>query len=204
MARCLFVPLLFVVLAGGQAAASDWIQWRVEDGGNGHWYRLTDVAGEWNDAEAEAETYGAHLVTLNNATEEDWVRDAFNIHFGGDPVWIGFNDVAQEGHWTWVAGDGGWWESENPSSTSYVNWCTNQPSNGPTEYYGITWSCDPEAEGWNDGSTNSSPYRGLVECDFQPGEIPAVSEWGLLVMALLGLAAGTVMFRQARRRALAT
>ena len=32
-------------------------------------------------------------------------------------------------------------------------------------------------------------------------DIPAVSEWGLLVMALLGLAAGTIMFRQAKRRA---
>ena len=29
-------------------------------------------------------------------------------------------------------------------------------------------------------------------------DIPAVSEWGLLVMALLGLAAGTIMFRRAR------
>ena len=33
-----------------------------------------------------------------------------------------------------------------------------------------------------------------------PEAVPAVSEWGLLVMALLGLAAGTIMFRQARRR----
>ena len=31
--------------------------------------------------------------------------------------------------------------------------------------------------------------------------IPAVSEWGLLVMALLGLIAGTIMFRKARARA---
>jgi hypothetical protein len=38
-----------------------------------------------------------------------------------------------------------------------------------------------------------------------PGRgIPAVSEWGLLVMALLGLVAGTIMFRQARHRAFAT
>jgi hypothetical protein len=33
--------------------------------------------------------------------------------------------------------------------------------------------------------------------------IPAVTEWGLVVMVLLGLAAGTVMFRQARRKAIA-
>ena len=33
--------------------------------------------------------------------------------------------------------------------------------------------------------------------------IPAVSQWGLLVMALLGLAVGTIMFRRARRRTVA-
>ena len=31
--------------------------------------------------------------------------------------------------------------------------------------------------------------------------VPAVTDWGLLVMALVGLAAGTIMFREARRRA---
>ena len=36
---------------------------------------------------------------------------------------------------------------------------------------------------------------GFPLCEFQ---IPAASEWGLLVMALLGLAAGTIMFRRAR------
>ena len=32
-----------------------------------------------------------------------------------------------------------------------------------------------------------------------PVAIPAVSDWGLIVMALLGLIAGTIMFRKARR-----
>ena len=47
------------------------------------------------------------------------------------------------------------------------------------------------------------------ECDALPGKwlgacepclevIPAVTEWGLLVMVLIGLAAGTIMFRKAR------
>ena len=36
------------------------------------------------------------------------------------------------------------------------------------------------------------------ECCVTDPLIPAVSEWGLLVMVLLGLAAGTIMFRRAR------
>jgi hypothetical protein len=49
-----------------------------------------------------------------------------------------------------------------------------------------------------------------ADCDEQGGKfigagtlcidvIPAVTEWGLLVMVLIGLAAGTIMFRRARR-----
>ena len=37
----------------------------------------------------------------------------------------------------------------------------------------------------------------------QPVPIPAVTEWGLVVMVLLGLAAGTIMFRAKRRAAAA-
>ena len=35
----------------------------------------------------------------------------------------------------------------------------------------------------------------------QRAGIPAVSEWGLVVMLLLGLTAGTVMFRRVSRKA---
>ena len=56
-----------------------------------------------------------------------------------------------------------------------------------------------------DRGSTSSPSGGSFLDGFRVAEVPvldpvpAVSEWGLLMMALLGLVAGTIMFRRARR-----
>ncbi|NBQ33630.1 MAG: hypothetical protein EBU21_17050, partial [Proteobacteria bacterium] len=39
-------------------------QWRVEDGGNGHWYGVTAGKGTWDAAEAEAISLGGHLASI--------------------------------------------------------------------------------------------------------------------------------------------
>ena len=44
---------------------------------NGHWYRLTDIHGSWDDCEAEAILYEGHLVTIRDAAEADWVAERF-------------------------------------------------------------------------------------------------------------------------------
>ena len=48
------------------------------------------------------------------------------------------------------------------------------------------------------GVTGDWLIRAVVDCRTDP--IPTVSEWGLLVMTLLGMAAGTVMFRGFKHR----
>ena len=90
-----------------------------------HRYALT-APGTWEEAEAESVAIGGHLVTINNEAENNWLYQTFGITESFKDLWIGFNDVAQEGHWVWVGEvqdpgqywDGGWWESGNPSSTS--------------------------------------------------------------------------------------
>lgn len=52
-----------------------------------------------------------------------------------DQVWMGFNQLSTLGHWEWIGEatdpgeywDGGWWEEDNPSSTSYTNWAEGEP-----------------------------------------------------------------------------
>jgi hypothetical protein len=71
---------------------------------NGHVYYLLDTAS-WTDSEAEALTLGGHLVTINNAAENDWVFDTFVPLLPTDvfaTLWIGLNDAAQEGTFVWV------------------------------------------------------------------------------------------------------
>ncbi len=53
---------------------------------------------------------------------------------------------------------------------------------------------------WSDGSAvpTGLSNRFFIEDDTEKKEIPAVTEWGMVVMVLLVLAAGTVVIRRAR------
>jgi hypothetical protein len=214
MRRFLLISLLVFGLAGGQAAASEWTQWRVSDGGNGHWYRVTAPELTWSEAEAEAVSHGGHLVTVNDVDENDWLLSTY----GPDYLdwWIGFyqdlsdDDYSEPDHgWKWVSDpDLCRWVTPYPDDDPcYTNWDPGEPNNGsPTEECVEMRGINPlEPDGsWNDAPCDGWTIVGIIERETQPPEVPAVSEWGLLVMALLGLAAGTVMFRQARRRGVAT
>ena len=110
--------------------------------------------------EAEAVGAGGHLVTVNDAAEEAWLREAFGIRTSGPPfAWIGFtSDGGPDGKWTWVAGDGGYWRHGDPASTSYVNWCPGEPKDcGPAL---MGWGC--EGYGWNDWGDPSRAH-GIIE-----------------------------------------
>ncbi len=105
-----------------------WTQWPASEGGNGHWYALTASNTTWFDCRDEAIAAGGYLVTINDAAENAWLHQQFGTPgVVGQSRWIGFNDVATEGHWEWVGGDGGWWEKDNPASTSYVRWYADTP-----------------------------------------------------------------------------
>lgn len=56
------------------ANAQQAVQWRVEDGGNGHWYLGVIQDGcTWTGARAAAQAMGGDLVTLANGQESNWV-----------------------------------------------------------------------------------------------------------------------------------
>ena len=111
---------------------------------NGHTYVLTTAGMYWTDAEAYAEALGGHLVTINNAAEQQWLADTF----GSVNPWIGISDVADKGTWLWSDG----------AASSYSNWESSQPS---------TWG------NYNHGYLNSNGlwyagenywnYRALIE-----------------------------------------
>ncbi|MFQ5923608.1 MAG: ABC transporter substrate-binding protein, partial [Anaerolineales bacterium] len=62
-------------------------QW-VENPTNGHLYALTDDDISFVEAEAQAVSWGGHLVTVNDQAEQDWLYEMF----GPNPFWIGLND----------------------------------------------------------------------------------------------------------------
>jgi hypothetical protein len=131
------------------------------------------TSSSWTDAEAAAESLGGHLVTVNDAAENDWILSAFS-NFGGQPraLWTGLTDTAQEGVFTWSSGE----------PVAYTNWEAGQPDDGagiyPHEDYVLIWpSAGSRSPGfWNDYiDTNNFTQFGFQL--FGVVEVPTANNW---------------------------
>ena len=85
-------------------AAGDAVQWRVADGGNGHWYQRETTSLSWSAARAHSQAHGGDLASLETAGEWQWV----SAHVSGNFYLVGGYQRADatsvsEG-WTWLTG----------------------------------------------------------------------------------------------------
>jgi|GEM_PF-3288136 len=127
---------------------------------NGSIYFLLS-SSTWTEAEAKAVALGGHLVTINDAGENDWVFNTF-ANFGGQTshLWIGLNDAAQEGAFVWSSGQ----------PITYTRWAPGEPNEFvPGEDYAhINSPVYSSLGNWNDHANSASdssghPFRGVVE-----------------------------------------
>lgn len=122
---------------------------------NGHVYYLLST-NSWTVAETEAVTLGGHLVTINDAAEQQWITNAFLPFAGSHRVWIGLTDRTIEGTFQWVSGE----------AASYRNWNPGEPNNSAEDqdYVHIYPSTDVRAGKWNDVAENQAPdYYAIAE-----------------------------------------
>ena len=113
-------------------------------------YQLTSPDLTWLEAQAEAESLGGNLVSINDAAEQQWIVDNFAV---STARWIGLSDRNTEGEFEWSDG----------STVDYTNWRINQPDDyGAGEDYGSISSF--RNGGWNDLG-DSSRLQGIVEID---------------------------------------
>ncbi len=111
---------------GAGAAAQDAVQWRVEDGGNGHWYAIVLESDglSWAAAKTRATAMGGHLATIHSTPEDEFVFQRANqvdAAWSGPGLlgpWLGGSqlDASTEpaGGWTWVTDEA--WDYRPPTS----------------------------------------------------------------------------------------
>ena len=80
------------------------VQWRVEDGGNGHWYEFVSFESDyrhWTQAKPLAEARGGYLATLVAAAEQQFVNAQFTgrVADNGFPAFVGgYQDRSDVGY----------------------------------------------------------------------------------------------------------
>jgi len=142
-------------VAGAQGAA---VQWKVEDGGNGHWYARNSQPMTWAQATACATTIGGALATTTTQLELDFVRlhlitDGTVCWLGGTIDCSGANDVCCTNCvWRWSNGE-----------TFDLSWYGWNPDNGYTTERLVT-----------NGTTFDDMCSPCSVQDFRP---PSIIEW---------------------------
>ncbi len=140
---------VLLVVAADQVKAEP-VQWKTENGGNGHFYDAVavEVSTTWNDAKLAAESLtfrgvSGHLATITSQQENDFIisnlPDAPNNDY-----WLGGfqppDAPEPDGGWQWVTGE----------PFEFQNWAPAEPNN--------TLGIEDELAFWNPifGSWNDS------------------------------------------------
>ncbi|MFM2164935.1 MAG: hypothetical protein RL325_1372 [Planctomycetota bacterium] len=174
-------------------ASGDAVQWRVADGGNGHWYQRIERNGRnWSPMRSDAESRGGHLATVTSQAESDFLVQQI---LGGRFCFIGgFQPGAasepSEG-WQWLTGE----------PIKWTNWAAGEPNNyapavdedvmatygdgrwidvneaadlTPTDSAAYEWSADCN----NDGIVDFGQCRDGSLADFNGNNVPDCCEQG--------------------------
>ena len=171
--RCLIIGLLGLALVFGYLGhvEAESVQWRIEDGGNGHWYEYRDAPNTWYQAveqsfQASHQGTSGHLVTLSSEAENLFIYDLLpentkcwigltdNEAYGGAESYeFGWPDSKTNG-WAWVTGE----------PLEYYNWGSNEPNHG-TRALGddVVYINSSGSSTWADTSANYSDYGFVIE-----------------------------------------
>lgn len=137
---------------------------------NGHYYKMYDSSMTWQEAKAECESLGGHLVTITSQEEQEFVQTLIE-NGTKNQYWLGL--VIDEG---WVTGE----------EVSYTNWDSIEPnhhsrSDGQIEeYVHILRISNPNVSGsqayaWNDMyNDNTFPSE---EDNFSLDTVGFICEW---------------------------
>jgi len=146
---------LIAASAGAQSAA---VQWKASEGGNGHWYAVSRkiAGGGLDDCQARSVSMGAHLATMSNVAEHQFILDVAYLQQG---LWSAFGCFRKAGtlQWMWVTGE----------PLSYTAWAPGEPNGAISDYaFCQLWGSNgiPNLT-WDDNTTPSGIGSVIVEWD---------------------------------------
>ena len=149
------------MVVASQAVADGAVQWRVEDGGNGHWYNVTPQSLRWSDADVAANDVGGHLASITSSSENAfiaqlWTRVESTVY----GAWAGGRRTntgcGPDCGWSWSSGE----------SWGYTNWWTGEPNDTDGHETCLEIFVYQALNAWND-APESTDYRrrSVVEWD---------------------------------------
>ena len=153
------ISLVASLVVGGTASAADApaVEWKVSDGGNGHWYALSTDASihSFIQRQEDAESKGAHLCTLSSITEHQFVFDLTLAQGGftnGDWPALGGYRLPGTDQWKWITNE----------PFTYAPWGPTEPNgNLASGAYLQMWGANNQPNMTLDDNTNSTSDGGI-------------------------------------------
>jgi len=151
-------------MASSGVLAQDAVQWRVEDGGNGHWYLVDATPRNWASASAAAEAAGGYLATLTTGAESAFVWSFMHPRSPTGTAWLGAHaasgDCLNPLGYIWVTGE----------TSAFTNWASGEPSGGfASADCALQFAVDPvQTNLWNDAPASwlqSSVVEWSADCN---------------------------------------
>jgi hypothetical protein len=121
-------------------------------GGVGYMFCYGQQERDWRAARTDCMNHNMHLVRVDDALKNSFIRKtALTVGFT-DSIWIGASDLNREGDWVWTDGTQFWQGGVNGHTVNghYAGWDMNQPNSaeGPEDCAAV-WM---NIEAWHDVS----------------------------------------------------
>jgi hypothetical protein len=190
------------LFAASAAQAQQAVQWKVSDGGNGHWYQWSRQASgiSWTAARSQCTSRGGHLATPTSLPENQFVFDltlpttSWLNRFG---PWLGgfqpSGSPEPAGGWRWVTEEvwdcTAWWPGEptnfyctSPGEDKLhfidyaANWNDITDEAGDCEGFNWSYVIEWDADCNNDGIIDYGQCRNGTLPDYDGNNIPDCCE----------------------------
>jgi hypothetical protein len=116
--------IALALLASSAVHAQDAVQWKVANGGNGHWYRIDSIGADadYQSKVDYAHSRGAMLTSISDSNENQFVFMAAQTLGVNCRLVIGGRRSCVSCNWNWIDG----------SAWTYSNWGSGEPGNSGT------------------------------------------------------------------------